>query len=99
MTGRHDYTKREAAYDLKKLRAKQFVAKLGRSRRYQVVPSGIRAITALLILRDHIIKPILAGVSTSAPSSKPPISTLVDQHYDRVRIDIRSLFEELGIAA
>jgi hypothetical protein len=72
MTGRHDYTKREAAYDLKKLRAKQCVAKLGRSRRYEVVPSGLRAITALLILRDHVIKPILAGVTTSDPSSKPP---------------------------
>ena len=99
MTGRHDYTKREAAYDLKKLRAKQLVAKLGRSRRYQVVPVGIRAIAALLILRDHVIKPILAGVKTAAPSFKPPISTMVDQRYDQVRIDVQALFEELGIAA
>jgi len=99
INGRDDYTKREAAYDLKKLRAKQFVAKLGRSRRYQVVPSGLRAITALLILRDHVIKPILAGVSTSAPSSRPPISTLVDQHYDQLRLDFQPLFQELGIAA
>jgi hypothetical protein len=99
MTGRHSYTKREAAYDLKKLRAKQLVAKLGRSRRYQVVPAGIRAITALLILRNEVIKPLLAGVKTSSPCSKPPISTLIDQRYDKVRTDIQSVFEELGIAA
>ena len=99
MTGRHDYTKRETAYDLKKLRAKQLVAKLGRSRRYQVVPVGIRAITALLILRDHVIKPILAGVKTAAPSFKPPISAMVDQRYDQVRIDVQALLEDLGIAA
>ena len=84
---------------MKKLRAKQLVAKLGRSRRYQVVPAGMRAVTAVLILRDHVIKPILAGVRTPAASSKPPISTLLDQRYDQIRIDIQPLFEELGIAA
>jgi hypothetical protein len=88
-TGQHDYTIREAAYDLKKLRAKQLVAKLGRSRRYQVVPVGVRPITALLILRDHVIKPILAGGKASAPSSKPPISTPVDHRYDQLRIDVQ----------
>jgi hypothetical protein len=99
MTGQQDYTKREAAYDLKKLRAKQLVAKLGRSRRYQIVPAGIRAIAALFILRDHVIKPILAGVRTSGTSSKPTVSSPIDQHYDHVRADVQSLFEKLGIAA
>ena len=99
MTGRTQYTKREAAYDLKKLRAKQLITKLGRSRRYQAAPSGMRAIAALLVLRDHVIKPILAGVRTSAPSAKPPISTLIDQHYNQLRLDFQPLFEELGIAA
>src|SRR6266545_3695426 len=99
MTGRTQYTKREAAYDLKKLRANQLITKLGRSRRYQAAPSGMRAIAALLVLRDHVIKPILAGVRTSAPSAKPPISTLIDQHYNQLRLDFQPLFEELGIAA
>jgi hypothetical protein len=52
-----------------------------------------------LILRDEVIKPLLAGVTTSFRCSKPPISTLIDQRYDRVRTDIQSVFEELGIAA
>jgi hypothetical protein len=99
MTGRTLYTKREAAYDLKKLRAKQLITKLGRSRRYQAAPSGMRAIAALLVLRDHVIKPILAGVRTAAPSRQPPISTLIDQHYNQLRLDFQPLFEELGIAA
>ena len=99
MSGRQDYAKREAAYDLKKLRAKQLVAKIGRSRRYQVVPAGVRAITALLILRDDVIKPILAGVRASGTSSKAPISTLIDQRYDQVRRDLESVFEQVGIAA
>jgi len=99
MTGRTEYTKREAAYDLKKLRAKQLITKLGRSRRYQAAPSGMRAIAALLVLRDHVIKPILAGVRTATPSAKPPVSMPIDRYYDQLRLDFQPLFEELGIAA
>ena len=99
MTGQHNYTKRQAAYELKKLRAKQLVAKLGRSRSYQVVPVGIRAITALLILRDHVIKPTLAGINASTRSSKPSISMPIDQRYDELRTAVQPLLEQLGIAA
>ncbi len=99
MTGQPDYTNRQAAYDLKKLRAKQLITKLGRSRRYQVSPPGMRAITALLILREHVIEPLLAGIRTPARPSKPTILTIIDQHYEHLRLDIQPLFEELGIAA
>ena len=50
-----DYTVRQAAYDLHKLRGKQLVTKPGRSRRYQVPPDAARTMTALLVLRDHVI--------------------------------------------
>jgi hypothetical protein len=35
---------------------------MGRSRRYQLCPSSMRSIAALQILRDHVIRPIVAGV-------------------------------------
>jgi hypothetical protein len=62
MTGHTDYTIRQAAYDLRKLRAKRLIDKPGRSRRYQLPPHAARTITALLSLRDHVIAPILAAV-------------------------------------
>ncbi len=64
MTAHSDqaYTRRQAAYDLKKLRAKGLIAKVSRSRRYTVQPHSLRAIAALLILREQVIMPILAGV-------------------------------------
>jgi hypothetical protein len=73
MTGQSDadYTPRHAAYDLKKLRGKQLIAKMGRSRRYDVSPSSIRAVTALHVLRHHVIQPILAGVRATQPESPP----------------------------
>ena len=94
-----DYTPRHAAYDLKKLRGKQLIAKMGRSRRYDVSPASMRAVTALLVLRDHVIQPVLAAVSTTQPESLPNLASTIDQHYHRLRLDMQPLFQELGIAA
>jgi len=101
MTGQsdRDYTPRQAAYDLKKLRAKDLITKLRRSRRYQLSPPSMRAITALLVLREHVIGPLLAGARTPPRASKPATWTLVDQHYQQLRLDMQPLFKELGIAA
>ncbi|MFQ5677692.1 MAG: hypothetical protein ACE5G1_17520, partial [bacterium] len=60
-----DYTPRKAAYDLKKLRGKNLIRKIEKSRKYQTVPDGLRALTALLVLREKIIKPVLAGAAKS----------------------------------
>ena len=48
MTGQRDYTARQAGYDLRKLRGKGLVAKLGRTRRYHVPSLAARTIAALL---------------------------------------------------
>ena len=91
-----DYTTRQAAYDLRKLRGKQLVVKPGRSRRYQVPADAARTITALLTLRDHVIAPVLAGVRK--PVGRPPNTyTRIDRDYDTLRAGIRTLFTDLGI--
>ncbi|MGH3183945.1 MAG: hypothetical protein ACRDOE_18870, partial [Streptosporangiaceae bacterium] len=62
ITRKDDYTTRQAAYDLRKLRGKRLIDKPSRTRRYHVPPDGARTIAALLTLREHIIAPILAGI-------------------------------------
>src|SRR5216684_1685112 len=101
MTGQSDgdYTPRQAAYDLKKLRAKNLITKLGRSRRYELSPPSMRAVTALLVLREHVIRPLLAGVQTPPRTSKPATWTPLDWHYEHLRLAMQPLFQELGIAA
>ena len=42
-----EYGPRRAAYDLKKLRAKNIVQRIGQTRRYQSSASGLRAMVAL----------------------------------------------------
>jgi hypothetical protein len=62
------YGPRQAAYDLKKLRGKDVVQRIGSTRRYEVMPSGLRAITALLVLQEKAIKPLLAAAQDIRPT-------------------------------
>jgi hypothetical protein len=98
MTGRTDYTIRQAAYDLRKFRGKDLVAKPGRGRRYQICAQATRTITALLALRDHVIGPILAGVRSPRPGRQPTTWTLIDRDYETLRTDMQTLFDHLGIS-
>jgi hypothetical protein len=100
-TGQTDrnYTTRQAAYDLKKLRGKHLVVKPGRSRRYHAPPQALRTITALLVLREQVIGPILAGVRVPRRGRKPATWTRTDQHYEGLRIGMKALLDDIGIAA
>src|SRR5215813_4193143 len=62
------YAPRHAAYDLKKLRGKQIVQRIARTRRYHTLPAGLRAMTALLVLRNKAIKPLLAAAQPLRPT-------------------------------
>jgi hypothetical protein len=92
-----DYTIRQGAYDLRKLRGKGLAIKPGRTRRYHVPPGAARTIAAMLALRDQVIAPILAGVRSPRPGRKPAHWTLIDRDYETLRIDMQMLFRDLGI--
>ena len=102
-----DYGVRQAAYDLKKLRAKQLVAKPGHSRRYHVPDQGLRIITALVVLREHVLKPLLAAAahpSTSDPVTRklgrqPKTRSPIDEHDQSLRCTMRALLDDLHLAA
>ena len=92
-----DYTIRQSAYDLRKLRGKNLAAKPGSSRRYHVPPEAARAIAALLTLRDQVIAPILAGVRSPRMGRRPAHWTRIDRDYETLRIAMQTLFNDLGI--
>jgi hypothetical protein len=62
------YGPRHDGYDLKKLRGKHIVRRIGHTRRYQPLPTGLRAMTALLVLRNKAIKPLLAAAQPLHPA-------------------------------
>jgi hypothetical protein len=67
--------------------------------RYQPIPSGLRAITALLVLRDKAIKPLLAAAQQITPTHGAQNPRAIDRHYHDLRHDMQGVFHELGIAA
>jgi hypothetical protein len=93
------YSWRQAAYDLKKLRGKQWIQRKGNSRRYEAVGEGLRSMTALIVLRDDVIKPLLAAQGRLKPGRRPTRTAPIDAHYAALRHQMRELFQELGIAA
>ena len=93
------YSPSRAAYDLRKFRCKGLAAKIPRSRRYCVDAEALRAMAALLLLRDKVVCPLLAAASTPCRAPTPRISSLLDQRYAGVHQEMRSLFNTVGIAA
>jgi len=94
-----EYGTRRATYDLKKIRGKDVVARLGSSHRYQTTSQGLQTIAALLILREKIIRPILAGMGRAKMGRRPKNWSRIDQHYETLCLNMRNLFRDLRIAA
>ena len=94
-----EYGPRRAAYDLKKLRGKKIVQRIGQTRRYEPMPRGLRAMAALVVLRNKAIKPLLGGAQGLRPSRGAQNSTTLDAHYATIRTAMQGVFQELGLAA
>jgi hypothetical protein len=92
------YSTRSAAYDLAKLRGKKLLRRAEHSRRYVADPGGVRTMCAYLVLRDKVIKPLLAGVirTTGRPPKNP---NPLDKHYVALREELQRTFETIGLAA
>jgi hypothetical protein len=94
-----EYGPRRAAYDLKKLRGKQIVRRIAKSQRYEIIPDGLKTMTALLVLRNKAIKPLLAAARRLRRPRRAQNPTQLDTHYETIRVAMEGVFQELGIAA
>jgi hypothetical protein len=95
---RRKYDPRRAAYDLNKLRGKKLVQRKAGTRRYLSDSTGVRTMCAYLILREKVIKPLLAGVRR--PVGRPPKNrSLLDEHYLTLRDEMSRTFETIGLQA
>ena len=86
-------------YDLKKLRGKHIVRRIGHTRRYEPLPTGLRAMTALLVLRNKAIKPLLAAAQPLHPARGAHNPKPIDAHYHAIEVAMKGVFHELGLAA
>ena len=92
------YASRHSAYDLKKLRGKNFVRKLGKnSRRYESTPQGLRSMTAIVVLRDKVIIPLLANNGYLKRGPKPKRLTPLDVHFVEIQRHMKGVLKEIGL--
>jgi hypothetical protein len=82
----------------KKLRGKNLVRKIENSRRYEPVPEGLQEMTALFVLREKVIKPVLAGTGKIRCGPKLKHQSQLDLHYANLQIEMRNLFQTLRLA-
>src|ERR1700719_1350718 len=68
-------------------------------RRYEPLPTGLRAMTALLVLRNKAIKPLLAAARPLHPARGAHNPKPIDAHYHAIRVAMKGVFHELGLAA
>jgi len=92
------YSARNAAYDVAKLVGKKLLRRIDRSRRYAVDPPAIRILCAYLLLREKIIKPLLAGI-VCPRGPRPRHHTALDEHYITLRRQLRQTFQIIGLTA
>jgi hypothetical protein len=93
------YPNRRAAYDLAKVRGKGLVEPLPGRRRYQCRPEQLRVLCAYVVLREEVIKPVLAGVGRKELPPAPPKLSPLDQHYIALRAEFQRTCQTLGLAA
>ncbi len=93
------YSPRRAAYDLAKLRGKDLVKRVQGRRRYECCPEQLRVLCAYVVLRDQVIKPVLAGVARRQLPPSPPTLSRLDQHYLALRLELQRTCQTIGLAA
>jgi len=94
-----EYGQRQAIYDLAKFIAKGLVSHESRKRSYLIVPLALRTLAAYLVIRERVLKPILAGVGCKHPGRPPKNIDPLDTHYLNLRSELSATLEKLGIAA
>jgi hypothetical protein len=93
------YNTRKAAYDLRKFRGKKLVQRIANSRRYKIRQPAIRTLAALFILREEVLKPVLAGVCRPKPGRPPKNIHPLDLHYQTLQRHMLATLQHLKLVA
>lgn len=62
-------------YDLRRLREHGLIARIPRSRRYQVTDTGLHHALLFTRAHDHLLRPALAQLTDPSPPAPSPLRT------------------------
>jgi DNA-binding PadR family transcriptional regulator len=91
------YNARQAAYDLRKLKEKGIVFRKENSRKYRITAKGVAMIVAIIIIREKLFKPIVAGITKEKIVQAPRNLSKIDQFYISIRDEIRDICNLYGM--
>lgn len=94
-----EYSTRRAAYDLAKARGKGLSERVPGHCRYQCQPQQLRTLCAYVVLREEVLKPLLAGAKSDRLHDPPNQLAPLDQQYVLLHAQMNRTFELLGLAA
>jgi hypothetical protein len=94
-----EYSNRRAAYDLNKARGKALAQRRPGRCRYECQPTHLRTLCAYVVLREQVLKPLLAGLKTDQLQAPPKSLAPLDQQYVLLHAQMQRTFEILGLAA
>ena len=81
------------------VRGKSLVERIPKSRRYRVRRPGIRTLAGLLVLRDKVLKPVLAGIYRPKRGRPPKNVHPLDLHYQNLRCEMLATLQTLKLVA
>ena len=92
-----NYTPAKAAYDIRKLRGKVLVEKIGKSRKYQTTKKGMDTIIAVLALTQKTIPTILSSINKDTISDAPEEIQNIDKLFLNIRREIKEIHQIYGM--
>lgn len=91
------YNSEKAAYDIRKLRGKGLVEKIGKSRKYKTTKKGMDTIIAVLTLTQKTIPTILSSINKDVISANPEEMQKIDRIFMNIRNEIKEIHQIYGI--
>ena len=82
-----------------KIRGKGLVDRVAGRRRYECRPEQLRMLCGYVVLREQVIKPVLARMAHRQLPPAPPKPSVIDQHYVALRAVLERTCQALGLAA
>ena len=92
-----NYTPAKAAYDIRKLRGKGLVEKIGKSRKYKTTKKGMDTVIAVLVLTQKTIPTILSSINKAVISDNPVEMQDIDKIFVNIRKEIKEIHQIYGM--
>ena len=75
------------------------VVRVGKTRRYEASPEALRTLSAVALLQNKVIRPVLASLTGEVTTNEVDDRTALDERYQTLRKEMLSILQELGFAA